>query len=181
MLIRPGFSARDHVVGRETLTVSLAPAANSKADTPPEIAPVASPQVAPELPAEVSAPPAAAEADPAPSTLVTPPEQDRYLLNAEVDVRARPIYLEPLIYPEQAFRSKIGGRLKLRVYINAAGGIDAVDVLESDPPGVFEAAALKALLASKFLPAMIAGKNVRSQKLLEIDLDPYENLSKAAP
>lgn len=100
--------------------------------------------------------------------------EERYLLPNEVDVRAQPVKMSALIYPEQAQRMKIGGLVRLRVYIGKGGKIDAVDVVAATPPGVFEDAALQALLSTTFTPARKNDRAVNSQKLIEINFDPYE-------
>lgn len=100
--------------------------------------------------------------------------EGRYLLPGEVDVRAQPVRMPVLVYPEKAQRMRIGGLVRLRVYIGKSGKIDAVDVVAADPPGVFEEAALQALLSTSFTPARKNGRAVDSQKLIEINFDPYE-------
>lgn len=113
------------------------------------------------------------------STLAIIPEishEQHYFLPDEVDVRATPVKLEPLIYPEEAFLRKIGGRVRMRVFINESGEIDSVDVVAADPPNVFEDAALTAILATHFAPAIKEGKRVKSQKLIEVNFDPNEKL-----
>lgn len=104
-------------------------------------------------------------------------EEKRYLLSSEVDVRAMPVNMPVLIYPEKAQQMRIDGLVMLKVYISASGRIDSVDIVETRPPGVFEEAALKALLATSFTPARKNGRDVKSQKLIEIKFDPYETIS----
>lgn len=106
-----------------------------------------------------------------------PQELSPYYLSREVDIRAEPLKMQALVYPEQAFQLRQYGVVKLRVFINEDGGIDAVDVIESSPPGVFESAALNAMLSSKFVPAEKDGRKVKNQKLIEIKFDPYENIA----
>lgn len=186
-MFRPGISAHGHFPGVQ-LTVYLAPAPPPIPELPLSTSPVieggeARPTPIPQrsaAPAEAHAP-SSQQPGPAEVAPSAAPQESHYYLSSEVDVKARPIYLEPLVYPERAYYAKIVGRVKLRVHIAADGNIDAVDVLEAEPRGMFEDAALKALLNSRFLPAMKDGLNVPSEKLLEITLDPYENTSKAAP
>lgn len=109
-----------------------------------------------------------------PETLI---EKSRYYFSSEVDVRAEPLQMQALIYPEQAYQMRLYGKVKLRVYVNEEGNIDSVDVVEATPPGIFETAALKALLSGKFSPAEKDGRKVKNQKLIEINFDPYENIS----
>lgn len=104
-------------------------------------------------------------------------EEKRYLLSSEVDVRAMPVNMPVLVYPEKAQQMRIDGLVKLKVFIGANGRIDAVDIVDTRPPGVFEEAALNALLATSFTPARKNGRDVKSQKLIEIKFDPYETIS----
>lgn len=104
-------------------------------------------------------------------------EEKRYLLSSEVDVRAMPVNMPVLVYPEKAQQMRIDGLVKLKVFISASGRIDSVDIVETRPPGVFEEAALEALFATSFTPARKNGRDVKSQKLIEIKFDPYETIS----
>ena len=103
--------------------------------------------------------------------------EDHYFLSSEVDTRAQPIRMPVLVYPEGAQQMRIRGHIRMRVYINESGKIDAVDIIESDPPGIFEKAALRAMLATKYIPARRNGRAVKNQKLIEIKFDPYETIS----
>lgn len=96
----------------------------------------------------------------------------RYFKSSEVDKRAEPIEVSPLLYPEAAYRRRIAGKVVVRIYVNEAGKIDAIDVLEATPPGVFEQAAVDALLNTRFTPAELLGRPVRNVKTIEIGFDP---------
>jgi TonB family protein len=61
--------------------------------------------------------------------------------------------------------------------INERGGVDGITVLQAEPNGVFEAAALEAAQALAFSPAALAGRPVKSQKTLEVVFDPYESIA----
>lgn len=106
-----------------------------------------------------------------------PVESPKYYLSSEVDVRAAPLKMQALIYPAEAFQLRLYGVVKLRVFINENGGIDAVNVIEANPPGVFDSAAVAAMVTSKFSPAEKNGHSVKNQKLIEIKFDPYENIA----
>lgn len=103
--------------------------------------------------------------------------EERYLLSSEVDVRAEPVQIPVLIYPEKAQQMKIDGLVRLQVYISKRGKIDAVNIVTANPPGIFEDAALEALLATSFTPAQKNGHAVKSEKLIEIKFDPYETIN----
>ncbi len=102
---------------------------------------------------------------------------DRYYTSRELDVRAEPVNQPPLVYPQEAYQARTRGKVTLRVLINERGGVDGVAVLEAEPRGVFEAAALAAAQALKFSPASLAGRAVKSQKTLEVVFDPYESIA----
>lgn len=96
-----------------------------------------------------------------------------YYESAEVDVRAEPIAIEPLTYPEDAYLRRIPGIVKVRIFINETGDIDAADILSAEPPELFERAALDALLQTRFKPAQILGVAVKSVKIVVVNFDPF--------
>lgn len=104
----------------------------------------------------------------------------RYFKSSEVDRRAEPIAMPELLYPDAAFRQGIAGRVVLRIYVNETGGIDAIDVVESEPAGVFEQAAVNAVLETRFTPAELFGRPVKNVKTIEIRLDPGAEVPPAA-
>lgn len=101
---------------------------------------------------------------------------ERYFTGLEVEVRAEPLNDPPLVYPLRAYQSRTRGKVTLRILINERGGVDEVMVLESEPRGVFEEAALDAARALQFSPALRFGHRVKSQKTIEVAFDPYESV-----
>ena len=134
------------------------------------------PSPMPSKPVQPLEPPA-----PVPGEVHTPPTDrgipfpTHYFSASEVDSRAEPIEVLPLVYPEGPYMRRVPGKVKLRVFINELGAIDAVDVLEADPPQTFEQAALDALLNTRFKPARLLGQPVKSVKTLEIRFDPFQD------
>jgi TonB family protein len=98
-----------------------------------------------------------------------------YFKSSEVDQRAEPVKLGILLYPDSAYLRRIPGVVALRVFLNETGGIDAIDVIESHPPGIFEQAAIDAVLNTRFAPARLLGHAVRNVKTVEIRFDPYQD------
>jgi TonB family protein len=60
------------------------------------------------------------------------------------------------------------GRVKMRLYINERGSVDAIDVTEAEPAGEFEQAARQAFAEARFRPGYKDGTAVRSQIALEV-------------
>jgi protein TonB len=102
---------------------------------------------------------------------------DNYLTSREVDVRAAPVNDVDLVYPLQAYQNRVRGKVMLRLLINERGGLDNVSVLESEPRGTFEEAALTATWALRFSPAMKNGRSVKSRQDIEVTFDPYERIN----
>lgn len=99
----------------------------------------------------------------------------RYYKSSEVDTPATPLERGPLVFPEHAFVSKLRGTVRARVYIHEDGRVASVDIVEVKPHGgIFEEAALEALRQVRYSPALLAGQAVKTQKLIEVVFDPYE-------
>ncbi len=72
-------------------------------------------------------------------------------------------------YPGRAEDQGIQGYVLFKLQVSRAGRVERVWVLESDPPGIFEAAAEKAVRQYSFSPARFKGRVVPvlcSQKLI---------------
>lgn len=155
-----------------------------------EAAPDSTAEIASEPPAELTAKPIAVaptpvppreEQLPAPAAPKAPVDVklplDKYFTFREVDIRAEQLNQVDLVYPERAYQWRIKGTVVLRIFINQHGAIDDVSILEATPPGVFEEAALTATRALQFKPAIKNGRNVKSQKTIEVVFDPYERIN----
>lgn len=114
--------------------------------------------------------PPAPPSDAAPARRVLP---KRYLSSSEVDERAAPLEMAALLYPEKAYLNRIRGTVRMRVYISSAGRVDKVEVVDAAPKGHFEQAAMEAVQRTSFSPARKGGHTVPSQKLIEVEFDPY--------
>ena len=110
------------------------------------------------------------QSDPAPLARASP---KRYLSSSEVDERAVPLEMAPLLYPKTAYINRIRGMVRVRVYISAAGRVDKAEVVDAAPKGHFEEAAIDAVQRTTFTAARKAGRAVASQKLVEVEFDPY--------
>ena len=84
-----------------------------------------------------------------------------------------PLQRIPPQYPRDAARSGITGWVQLEVLVNADGSVRSARVVDSKPRGVFDAAAVAAVLRWKFKPKMTDGKPVeqRGSQKIEFSLN----------
>ncbi|HEX5393866.1 MAG TPA: TonB family protein [Rhodocyclaceae bacterium] len=141
---------------------------------PREAASVVAPEIAATVTPEANAQEVRPEED-APIERGSVVSASHYFDSSEVDVKAEPIELAPLVYPEAAYIRRLSGVVTVRVYISDSGAIDAVDIVSADPPDMFEMAALDALLKTRFKPAELFGHPVASVKLVSINFDPQQD------
>ncbi len=103
-----------------------------------------------------------------------------YLPSADVDTPAMPRERPHLVYPEDAYMARLRGTVRLRVFISEQGRVDDAHVVFARPEGEFEEAALEAARKLVYDPAKRGGRPVKSQKLIEVTFDPYEEPAPAA-
>jgi protein TonB len=87
--------------------------------------------------------------------------QDVVMTDDSVDQPPRPTRQTPLPYPASARKQGVEGYVVLSLLISAAGEIEKVQVLESNPAGLFEDAAVQGVQNWRFDPAQYQGRNVR--------------------
>jgi periplasmic protein TonB len=63
-----------------------------------------------------------------------------------------------LEYPSDARQKNISGFVTLKILVSESGFVQNVEVEESDPPGIFDQAAIRSVKNWKFEPGMIQGK-----------------------
>jgi periplasmic protein TonB len=73
------------------------------------------------------------------------------------------------IYPKRAKLMKKEGYVKLAFTITAFGTVKDVEVVESQPPKLFDTSAKSALLKWKFKPKVVASQAVEQRALIQID------------
>lgn len=78
-----------------------------------------------------------------------------------VDIPPKPITRGSFKYPPSAKRKGVKGYVVLSVLVEADGSVNQVQVLESSPSGIFDAAALQGIRAWQFEPAKYKGDTVR--------------------
>jgi protein TonB len=79
-----------------------------------------------------------------------------------VDQPPQPTYQAPMTYPPRARAQGIEGYVDFSVLIGITGEIEKIEILESTPAGVFDAAALQGIQQWRFAPAMYQGQAVRA-------------------
>ena len=65
------------------------------------------------------------------------------------------------VYPEMARKAMVEGRLTLLIVVDEKGNVIEAEVVVASPPGIFEEAAIAAMLQWKFKPARQRGEAIR--------------------
>lgn len=73
------------------------------------------------------------------------------------------------VYPPQLRRRKIEGHVTARLHVNGQGNVTGVDIVESEPSGLFDATVLMALRRWKFRPRCVDGVNVPYNGIVTIE------------
>lgn len=87
--------------------------------------------------------------------------KDVVMTDDSVDVPPKPAQRTPMQYPPEARQKGVTGFVTVNLLINAQGQVEKVKVLESQPGGVFEDAAVKAVRGWRFQPAKYEGEAVK--------------------
>ncbi|MBN1907648.1 MAG: TonB family protein [Deltaproteobacteria bacterium] len=93
---------------------------------------------------------------------------------SEVDEPPRLTKSLPPRYPFEAKQKGISGKVKLRFVVDSNGVAREPQVVSAEPKGIFEEAALEAVVKYKFKPAKKGGKAVDCIVLLPISFDLSE-------
>lgn len=95
------------------------------------------------------------------------------MTEATVDVAPRPLQRTPPDYPVRARAKGLEGSVDLSIRIGEDGSVRDVQVLASDPAGVFDEAARDAVRTWRFEPALYQGQPVpvRVQQTLRFALE----------
>jgi protein TonB len=81
--------------------------------------------------------------------------------NSKVDSPAAIVVRIDPKYPQEAFDKNIEGYIVFDAIINEGGKLEQIEITESQPKGVFDAEALRALKYWFFKPAVVNGKTVK--------------------
>jgi len=96
-------------------------------------------------------------------------EEPVYFKATELDERAVPMAaIQP--QPDVATRGEV--RIRLEIYISAAGTVDKVEVISVTPEGTSTDFAVRALKNVRFIPAKIGDEAVASMKTIELNIAP---------
>ncbi len=93
---------------------------------------------------------------------------------AGFDTDVIPVVRVQPAYPRRAKQAGIEGYVTMEVLIRADGTVTRAKVLESDPPRLFDEAALRAIERWKFRPKIVDGTPVsqRAKQTIEFTLQP---------
>jgi len=100
------------------------------------------------------------------------PSAPIYYPAKDLDERALPLNVVDVAYPESALADGVKGVVRLRLLIDHQGILREATVTGSQPAGTFDNAALDAVRALRFRPAIRNGVPVGSIKVIEVPFDP---------
>jgi len=160
-------AAEDVPVPMSTARVEAAPSTD-------DVRPAPSPS---EFPASPMADPSGGGADDASAALPSiemqgAPQADTWYPARQLDMLPiAQVEVQPR-YPERAAAESVGGEVTLLLLVDEMGQVRERNVVEADPPGVFDEAALAAFEDVHFQPAMKDGRRVRRRVLVTLTFDP---------
>lgn len=93
-----------------------------------------------------------------------------YYTSKEVDVHPEATLPVQLAIPDLP-AADLGGWVVLRLLVEEDGTVSAIGVVDSQPPGVFDAAALQAFRTARFSPAQRNGRVVKAEMLIRVDYE----------
>lgn len=72
-------------------------------------------------------------------------------------------------YPRNAMRDRIEGWVEFKITINPDGTVKSAQPIKAQPRGVFESAAMQAIMKWKFKPKIVDGKGVEATGLQRVN------------
>lgn len=87
--------------------------------------------------------------------------QDTIMSEASVDVKPKVSSRAALEYPRMAMKKNIKGYVLINILIDEQGNVEVAQVLEGNPTGVFDNAALESIKQWRFSPAQYKGRPVK--------------------
>jgi len=108
--------------------------------------------------------------------VVVPPEDAQFETSApaatphrleygigEVDEPPRPVRHVRPRYPSAAERKRIQGLVRIAFTVDTRGRVGKIEVLDSQPPGIFDEAAIASARRWRFVPGKVEGKPVNTR------------------
>lgn len=86
---------------------------------------------------------------------------DAIMNESTVDVKPRVVNRAPIPYPRLAMKKNIKGYVVVNILIDKDGNVEVAQVLEANPPGIFDHAAMSGVKEWKFSPAKYKGNPVK--------------------
>ena len=87
----------------------------------------------------------------------------------QADSRFVPLSQLPPRYPYKAAQRGIEGWVRVEFDVTTTGSVEHVEVIESEPPGVFDKAAIRAVSRWRFKPRRVNGKAVPGKATQVVD------------
>jgi periplasmic protein TonB len=96
---------------------------------------------------------------------VAPPDTSEQItpVSSQGDMEVSTLFTVAASYPERALSRHVEGHVLLRFTVNAHGNVEDVQVLEAEPSGYFESAAIDALSRTRFRPRVVGGHPVPAE------------------
>lgn len=85
---------------------------------------------------------------------------NRTFSEGELDSIPVPTYKMAPQYPYRAKRLNISGHVKVRFLVDREGNVKNIEIVEAEPPGIFEKSVMKALASWKYSPGELTGEKV---------------------
>ena len=96
----------------------------------------------------------------------------------QLDVFPRALSAVRPAYPELSQQADLNGEVTLELLVDESGQVHAAEVVGAIPEGYFEAAAVSALLAARFVPGQKDGHPVRSRVVVKVMFSPDDDARK---
>ena len=80
--------------------------------------------------------------------------------NSKIKKPARHLFVTEPLYPKNAYKSGIVGEVNVSLIINEIGRVINVEIINSNPEGIFEKATIKAVKSWSFIPGRINDETV---------------------
>jgi protein TonB len=95
----------------------------------------------------------------------------KYYSARELDTQPRALIPIVPAYPVAAERAQQSGTVRLILKIEESGAVSSVELLDANPPGVFDDKALAAFRSARLAPAIKDGQPVRARIVIEVRFD----------